>query len=113
MSGFEDFARQAEQLEREIVRKGLVLGIDWNDAAQVAQLAREAIECHMDAKHPECTSTDPRTRARIELFGLAQLMLTVMTESAHEGMHTHGGPAWKALGRALYEAAGLQGDKRT
>jgi hypothetical protein len=113
MSGFEDFAGQAQQLEREIARWGLVLGIDWNDAAQVAQLAREAIECHMDREHPECTSKDPKTRARIELFGLAQLMLTVMTESANEGIHTHGGPAWKALGRALYEAAGLQGDRKT
>jgi hypothetical protein len=103
MSGFEDFAGQAQQLEREIVRWGLVLGIDWDDQAQVAQLAREAIECRMDPQHPECTSKDPRTRARIELFGLAQLMLTVMAQSAAEGMHTHGGPVWKAFGRALYE----------
>lgn len=113
MSGFEDFAGQAQQLEREIARWGLVLGIDWDDSAQVAQLAREAIECHMDPEHPECTSKDPRTRARIELFGLAQLMLTVMAQSAGEGMHTHGGPVWKALGRALYEAAGLQGGRKT
>lgn len=111
MSGFENFVAQAQQLEREIVRHGLVLGIDWNDATQVAQLAREAIECRMDAAHPECTSSDPHTRARIELFGLAQLMLTVMAESAGEGMHTHGGPAWKAFARALYAAAGM-GDSR-
>ena len=113
MSGFEDFAGQAQQLEREIARWGVVLGIDWGDSAQVAQLAREAIECRMDPEHPECTSKDPKTRARIELFGLAQLMLTVMAQSASEGIHTHGGPVWKALGRALYEAAGLQGDKKT
>jgi len=103
MVGFENFARQAQELEREILRHGLVLGIDWDDEAQVHQLAREAIECRMDPEHPECTSKDPRTRARIELFGLAQLMLTVMAESAEQGIHTHGGPVWKAFGRALYE----------
>jgi hypothetical protein len=103
MSGFEDFARQAQELEREILRRGLVLGIAWDDEAQVRKLAREAIECHMDPEHPECSSSDPRTRARIELFGLAQLMLTVMTESAEQGIHTDGGPVWKAFGRALYE----------
>ena len=108
MTGFEDFSRQAAQLEREIVRWGLVLGIDWGDAAQVATLARAAV-AFRPATHG--LPTDPRERARVELFGLAQLMLAVMTESAGEGIHTHGGPAWKALGRALYEAAGLVGGK--
>jgi excinuclease ABC subunit A len=41
-------------------------------------------------------------RARLELFGLAQLMLTVMRESADENIDTHGGPAWKAFARALW-----------
>ena len=106
MTGFEDFSRQAVQLEREIVRWGLVLGIDWSDDAQVAALARDAV-AFRPATHG--LPADPRERARVELFGLAQLMLTVMTESAGEGIHTHGGPAWKAFGRALFEA-GRQGD---
>jgi len=108
MSGFEDFGRQAQQLEREIVRWGLVLGIDWGDDAQVAALAREAV-----AFQPKTHGlpADPRERARVELFGLAQLMLTVMAQSAGEGIHTHGGPAWKALGRALFEASN-PGDRK-
>ena len=108
MSGFEDFAHEAQQLEREIARWGLVLGIDWNDAEQVAALAREAVDFR-PAAHG--LPADPRQRARVELFGLAQLMLTVMAESATAGIHTHGGPAWKALGRALYEASNL-GDRK-
>ena len=102
MSGIENYSREAQQIEHEIERKGVVLGIDWNDAAQVSQLAREAIECRLDPEHPECTSSDPKTRARIELFGLAQLMLTVMKESANADIHTHGGAAWKAFARALW-----------
>ncbi|MDP2792733.1 MAG: hypothetical protein Q8O25_01405 [Sulfurisoma sp.] len=108
MSGFEDFGRQAAQLEREIVRWGLVLGIDWNDDAQVAALAREAVAIQATMHG---LPADPRERARVELFGLAQLMLTVTAESAGEGIHTHGGPAWKALGRALFEASNL-GDRK-
>jgi hypothetical protein len=102
MSGFENYSREAQQIEHEIERKGLVLGIDWNDATQVRQLAREAMECRLDPDHPECNSSNPTTRARIELFGLAQLMLTVMKESADQDLDTHGGPAWKAFARALW-----------
>lgn len=102
MSGFENYSREAQQIEHEIERKGVVLGIDWNDAAQVSQLAREAIECHLDPEHPECSSSNPQTRARIELFGLAQLMLTVMKESANQDLITHGGAAWKAFAKALW-----------
>jgi hypothetical protein len=101
--GFEDYGREALEIEREIVRKGVILGIDWNDAAEVRQLAREALRCRNLPDSPECNPTDPRARAKLELFGLAQLMLTVMRQSADEGMHTHGGPAWKALARALWQ----------
>jgi hypothetical protein len=110
MSCFEDYFRQAEQLEREILRKGLVLGINWDDETEVCQLAHEAIEFRLGSVHPEYTSSDPQTRIRVELFGLAQLMLTVMRKSAEEGMHTHGGPVWKVFGRALYDAARMEDD---
>lgn len=43
MSGFENFTKQAKQIELEIERKGIALGIDWNDPAVVARLAREAL----------------------------------------------------------------------
>lgn len=102
MAGFENYAREAAEIEREIVRKGLVLGIDWNDEAQVRQLAREALACKNTADNPDCQPNDPRSLARIELFGLAQLMLTVMRQSAEDDMHTHGGPVWKAFARALW-----------
>lgn len=101
MSGFENYARQAEQLEREIERKGIALDIDWNDAAAVEDLARQALDA--TPQMLDCNYDDPRQHALCELFGLAQLMLQVMEESAHEKIHTHGGPTWKAFGGALWK----------
>lgn len=101
---FEDFAEEARRIEQEIVRHGIALGIDWDDSQAVRTLAREALACHLDGK-VSCDGT-PQGRARLELFGLAQLMLTVMTESAHENIETHGGPTWKAFGRALWIESG-------
>jgi hypothetical protein len=100
MSGFENYGREAIALEQEIERKGFILGIDWNDVAQVRALAREALDCKLGAAN--CNPSDPHDRARIELFGLAQLMLTVMKESADQNIHTHGGAAWKAFASALW-----------
>ena len=100
MSGFENYSREARQLEHEIERKGVVLGIDWDDAMQVRDLAREALDCKLGRNN--CDPDDPLERSRIELFGLAQLMLKVMTESAGDDMLTHGGAAWKAFAHALW-----------
>jgi hypothetical protein len=100
MSGFENYSSEARQLEQEIERKGIILGIDWNDALQVRELARQALDCKLAQNDRE--PNDQRERSLIELFGLAQLMLTVMKESAEDDILTHGGPAWKALAHALW-----------
>lgn len=111
MSGFENYGREAQQLEREIETKGIILGIDWNDDAQLRNLARQALDCHLGAV--DCEPDDPQDRARIELFALAQLMLTVMKESADNQVHTHGGPAWKAFARALWAEHDLRQGRST
>jgi hypothetical protein len=100
MSGFENYSREARQIEHEIETKGVILGIDWTDDMQVRELARQAFDCKLGADN--CEPDDPADRARLELFGLAQLMLTVMKESADQNTHTHGGAAWKAFARALW-----------
>jgi hypothetical protein len=102
VSGFENFSRQAEQIELEIERKGIALGIDWYDPAVVAALAREALDFRHGALARGLDASQQHTRA--ELFGLAHLMLQVMEESAREKIHTHGGPIWKIFGRALWQA---------
>lgn len=100
MSVFENYGREASQLELEIERKGIALGIDWDDALAVAALAREALDYKPDAAPDDYR--DPRQRVRIELYGLAELMLKVMAESAQEQVLTHGGAVWKAFGGALW-----------
>lgn len=100
MSGFENYSREAQQIEHELERKAFILGIDWDDAMQVRELARQALDCRLGADN--CEPDDPRDRARLEFFGLAQLMLTVMKESADQNLLTHGGAVWKTFARALW-----------
>lgn len=109
MSAFENYAREAQQLEHEIGTKGVILGIDWDDPVQVRELARQAMDCRIGAI--DCEPDDPADRARLELFGMIQLMLTVMKESADDQIHTHGGPLWKTLARALWAEHDLRSPK--
>lgn len=102
MTAFENYGSEASQLELEIERKGIALGIDWSDPVAVDALAREALD-FKPGTHA-INHDDLRQRARIELFGLANLMLKVMAESAREQMLSHGGTVWKAFGGALWRA---------
>lgn len=106
MSGFENYARNTDEIELEIVRKGIVLGIDWQDEVQVRALAREALshvaaDLKIDVEEP----LNHRALAKLELFGLAGIMLRTMEESAEQGIESHGGEAWKAFARALWAEA--------
>lgn len=103
MIGFENFARDAEDLEHQICMLGVAIGLDWTDQTAVRALAREALDG--GAAHVEALvrSQDRTERARGELFGLGVIMLKTMEESAEMGIHTHGGPCWKAFGKALIE----------
>ncbi len=44
MAGFENYTEEVREIEQEIERKGIVLGIDWDDEVQVRRLAREALD---------------------------------------------------------------------
>ncbi|HJW03647.1 MAG TPA: hypothetical protein VJ548_10230 [Azospira sp.] len=108
MSGFENFQQDANELEHEIVRRGIVLGIDWNDEAQVRLLAREALDHAKEVSRAAAACCNHEGQAKAELFAFAALMLRTMQESAEdEGVLTHGGPAWKAFARALWQESGL------
>jgi hypothetical protein len=107
MPPFENYSEEAQRIEREIQRHGVLLGIDWHDEAAVRALAREALACRPGGPQADCLPNTPQQRTKLELFGLAQLMLKVMTESAGENIMIHGGPAWKAFARALWSESGL------
>ncbi len=103
MGLFENYFQEADAIEKEIERKCIALGIDWEDEAQIRALAREALTHTGHGNVPAgLRSNDREATARTELFGLAALMLKTMEQSAGDGIHTHGGPVWKALGRALW-----------
>lgn len=109
MAGFEHYAQDTNEIEQEIVRKGIVLGIDWSDEAQVRALAREALEHSAeDIKLAATGPADYRLLAKVDLFGLAALMLKTMEESAVAGLQSHGGTAWKAFAKALWAEAELR-----
>jgi len=109
MSGFENYARNTSEIEHEIERKGIVLGIDWSDEVQVRALAREALDHHAnDVRINVSAPVDHRLLAKLELFGLAGIMLRTMEESAVQGFESHGGEAWKVFAKALWTEAELR-----
>ena len=99
--------RDVHDIEQEILRKGVAIGIDWTDEVQVALLAREALDYHRNPRRyrePHLVVTHPREAAKLELFGLAALMLKTMEESANDDFEAHGGEVWKTFARALWQA---------
>ncbi|ATE61274.1 hypothetical protein [Thauera sinica] len=103
MSGFGHYDRTAKEVEREIIKRCILLRLDWRDAATMRALAREALECTAECRLGLLRAPDYARRGKGELFALAELMLNTMRQSAQIGVHTSGGPVWKAFGRALYE----------
>ncbi len=106
MAGFENYAQDTKDIELEIERKGVALGIDWKNEEAVRALAREALDFSStteDARKIDATHLDYTRLAKLELFGLAGLMLRTMQDSAADaGFESHGGDAWKAFARALW-----------
>jgi hypothetical protein len=112
MAGFENYSEETLQIEQEIERKGLALGIDWSDDAQVRALAREAFDCICGELHVSSSGpVDQKLMTKLDLFGLAGIMLKTMEESASIGLESHGDLAWKAFAKALWaEKAMRDGD---
>lgn len=105
MSGLENYNEEAVQIEHEMVVKGYALDIDWSDEVQLRALAREALTHGRTPGDAGSRGSNTVNRAKVEFFGLVQLMLKVMRNSAGVGFHTHGGPVWKAFGKALWDEA--------
>jgi len=103
MAGFENYVEEAKEIELEIERKGIVLGIDWANDVQVRALAKEALDqSAAEIKLSASSPIDRKFMAKVDLFGLAGVMLKTMEECAGVGFECHGGPAWKAFGKALW-----------
>ena len=109
MAGFENYTADTQEIELEIERKGIILGIDWRDDVQVRALAREALDhSAADIKLAASSPFDYQLMAKVDLFGLAAIMLKTMEECAGIGIECHGGPAWKAFAKALWAEVELR-----
>jgi len=103
VAGFERYQREVQELEHEIAVRLQVLHVDHHDAVALKALALEAM--HSPEQCPD--SGDWQAKAKFDLFGLSALMLKTMAESADQGIELHGGPVWKAFGKALWEASDM------
>lgn len=72
MAGFDHYAQDTAEIESELVRKGIALGIDWSDKAAVRALAHEALN-HLaeDVSMASNAPVDYQMMAKVDLFGLA------------------------------------------
>ncbi|WP_412480620.1 hypothetical protein [Azonexus sp. IMCC34839] len=108
MAGIEHYAQDVAEIETELVRKGIALGLDWSDETEVRALAHAAINNHeRDVEQAAASPGDYQLMAKVELYGLAAVMLKTMQKSADVGILSHGGPVWKAFAKALWTEAGL------
>ena len=101
MADLEKLAAEAKQVEAEIVAKGKVVGIDWGNEMAVRNLAKQSL-ASPDATLPIGFSmSSPEGMAKIELLGLAQMVLKIVQQCGDEDFSKLGGAAWSAFAKAL------------
>ncbi|MDR2032015.1 MAG: hypothetical protein LBP86_07150 [Azoarcus sp.] len=104
MSGFGHYERSAAELEREIVIRGIMIGLDWGNPPQIHALAREALSCSPAQRLALLRSPDRKKKAMGELFAFSALMLDIMRQGAGAGVRVPGGKVWDIFERALAAA---------
>ncbi|MBZ8141042.1 hypothetical protein CLD22_14160 [Rubrivivax gelatinosus] len=96
---FIDYDRTLGQIEAELQRVGLALGIDWADDARMRALAREVFEHWLAGGNAVPARTDRRGMSRCTLFGLIGLL--AVTLAAAPAAPDEPGAARLALARAF------------
>lgn len=102
MSEIENQWDEVVQIELELMRHMVALGIDWHDEMAMRQLAAECKSFGPANVKAAYASHDQRLITKAELFGLASIMLRTMESAANDQRDVHGGEIWKAFGRHLY-----------
>ncbi|MFA6971838.1 MAG: hypothetical protein WC208_10605 [Gallionella sp.] len=102
MSQIENHWDEVAQIETELMRKMIALGLDWHDASVMKALASEC-KVYGPADVQDAYASGDRDKiTKAELFSLASLMIQTMENASLEGRDVHGGEVWKAFGRHLY-----------
>ena len=88
--------------------------MDRSDEVQIRALAREALD-HLQEDITVAASgqVDDKLLAKVDLFGLAGIMLKTMEESASIGIMSHGGDACRAFAKALWAEKELRSSAGT
>jgi hypothetical protein len=102
MSQTENQWDEVSQIETELMRHMVALGIDWHDEAAMMQLASECKVFGPANAHAAYATHDQRLITKAELFGLVSVMLRTMESAALAKRDVHGGEVWKALGKHFY-----------
>jgi len=102
MSQNENHWSEVHQIEIELMRHMVALGLDWHDEAAMIQLASECKAFGPANAQAAYASNEQRLKTKAELFGLVSVMLQTMESAARERRDVHGGEVWKALGKHLY-----------
>lgn len=102
MSQIENHWDEVAQIETELMRKMIALGIDWHDASVMKTLASECKVYGPAEVQAAYASGDRDQVTRAELFSLASLMIQTMENATLERRDVHGGDVWKAFARHLY-----------
>lgn len=102
MSQAENHWTEVSQIETELMRHMIAMGLDWHNEAAMIALANECKTFGPDNVKAAYASKDRTRITKAEFFGLASMMLKTMENAANEGRDVHGGEVWKAFGKHLY-----------
>jgi len=102
MSQIENHWDEVGQIEIEMIRHLLALGIDWHDDAAMKRLADECKKFGPKQAKAAYASQDRTQKTRAEFFALISVMLRTMENAAEENRDVHAGDVWKALAKHLY-----------
>lgn len=102
MSQTENHWAEVANIELEIQRYMMALGLDWHDEMAMTQLATECKNFGPDNAKAAYASSDQRLITKAKLFGLVSMMIQTMESAALENRDVHGGEVWKSFGKHLY-----------
>lgn len=102
MSQIENHWDEVAQIETELRRYMMALGLDWHDEAAMEQLAYECKAFGPSEAQAAYASHNSTLINKAKIFGLASMMMRTMESAARENRDVHGGEVWKAFGKHLY-----------
>ena len=103
MSQIENHHDEVSEIETQMMRHMIALGLDWHNEAVMVQLAAECKAFGPGQASAAYASHDRTQKTKAELFVLASLMLKTMENAAGDNRFVHAGEVWKAFGKHLYD----------